>query len=185
MYYKYPSLKYIFIYFVPDIVNCSDDSEHGSFGLFDTNIELNVDNYNKTKKGKQVCKLAAPSFFKESGINWEHHDIIKADRDDFVDMYKCENDEARSMFLCCIKKGTRISLYDDPNLRTDDDWVEITIEEDMKDQCLLIPSFQYTGTISSKISMDYHSVSDEDDINALDGKVSSFLIETDLNSKFL
>ena len=153
--------------------------------MFDTNIELNVDNYNKTKKGKQVCKLAAPSFFKESGINWEHHDIIKADRDDFVDMYKCENDEARSMVLCCVKKGTRISFYDDPNLGTGDDWVEITIEEDMTDQCLLIPSFQYTGTISSKISMVYNTVSDEDDINALDGKVSSFLIETDLNSKFL
>ena len=171
--------------FVPDKVNCSEEIDHGKIVLFDSNIDLNVDNYSKRKEGKQVCKLPAKSYIKDSGIKWKHNDTIKADRDDFVDQYKCENDEARSMFLCCIKKGTKISLYDDPNLRTDDDWVEITIEEEMTDQCLLIPSFQYTGTISSKLSMEYHTVSDKNDINALDGKVSSFLIETNLNSKFL
>ncbi|GFM71291.1 hypothetical protein PSCICL_22830 [Pseudomonas cichorii] len=78
----------------------------------------------------------------------------------------CENDEAKSMTLSGITKGTRITLYDNPNGRRSDDYAVIDIKRDIGiNESVLIPKFD-----KSRKNADYQMVFASN--NNLNGKVS-------------
>ena len=100
--------------------------------------------------------------------------FLKAEikRDYMVDDLKCNNDDARSMTICRAIKGTQITVFDDGDLKTDDDYATITVDKDLKG-CVNIGTFEKStsyGDWSGMVKVNYHSV------NGLDGKVSSFSI---------
>jgi hypothetical protein len=74
-----------------------------------------------------------------------------------------ENDEARSCTLMDVVAGTVITLYDNPDGKTDDDWTEIKAHQNILSIC--ISSFE-VDTNSTQYSVTYHKK------NGLDGKVS-------------
>lgn len=81
----------------------------------------------------------------------------------------CDNDEARSLVLTLARAGTRVSLYDSPDCRTNDDHTIVRAKRDLFRK--VIGSFE-------------RSFSDDDvevvfrRSNGLDGKVSCMRLET-------
>ena len=99
--------------------------------------------------------------------------------------WNCANDKARSMVLCYAFKGTKITVYGDPEIRREKDaYAEITVLEDMNDKngkegCLTIPTFEKSQIINiidginlviPTIKVNYPKIGN------LDGKVSSFVM---------
>ena len=87
----------------------------------------------------------------------------------------CNNDDARSMYICCARKGTTITVYDDGNLRSnEDDYAIITIKEDlnmMEQNCISINTFETNDCGNVACEIEYPTSGN------LDGKVSSFKVE--------
>lgn len=84
----------------------------------------------------------------------------------------CENDEARSMRLRGVAKGTRITLFDSPTGSQKDDYVIIDVKRDIgiNENNIVIGSFEKNfENRTFKIRAFYH--------NGLDGKVSRVKIE--------
>lgn len=78
----------------------------------------------------------------------------------------CENDEARSMSLSGVAKGTRITLYDNPAGDTQDDHLIVDVLRDIRiNEHLIIPSFEQDRSEPA-----YRAVFNRN--NGLNGKVS-------------
>lgn len=78
----------------------------------------------------------------------------------------CENDEARSMSLSGVSKGTRIMLYDNPAGSTQDDHLIVDVLRDIRiNEHLIIPSFEQDRSEPA-----YRAVFNRN--NGLNGKVS-------------
>ena len=77
----------------------------------------------------------------------------------------CDNDEARSAELSQVPAGTKITVYDSPDMKTNDDYTVITVLNDIFDS-VIIYSFERTYS-------DYHVRVSYHRVNGLDGKVSS------------
>lgn len=77
--------------------------------------------------------------------------------------HECANDEAASIKLLKIKKGTLIQLFDSPDGSLNDDWAEIYVKKDIEER--MITTFETTDS-DDEIEL-YYS---EDD--GLNGKVS-------------
>lgn len=75
----------------------------------------------------------------------------------------CDNDEARSLVLTSVRKGTVLRVYDDPDCETGDDWTRIEVLQDLSRYT--VNTFESDGD-NEKVSRNYHSH------NGLDGKVS-------------
>ncbi len=87
----------------------------------------------------------------------------------------CENDEARSLSLSGIDKGTRIRLFDDGSGNREDDHVIIDVKRNIgKHEKVIIPSFEQTENNNT-----YQMVYVRN--NGLDGKVSRIQVETTPN----
>jgi hypothetical protein len=80
----------------------------------------------------------------------------------------CDNDEARSAELSWVKPGTTITVYDDPDGGTGDDWTEIKVKRLFK--------YETIGTFEGSYENDYVKVTFHHH-NGLDGKVSRIVIE--------
>jgi len=94
---------------------------------------------------------------------------VKMDRINFKnDSYGCDNDEARSLVLSYVKAGTRITIYDSPDAKTNDDYTVITVKRSIP--YYRVNSFQ--GNINDDyVKATYHRK------NGLDGKVSYVKID--------
>ena len=79
----------------------------------------------------------------------------------------CENDEARSAELSQVPAGTKITVYDSPDMKTNDDFTVITVLNDIVDS-LIIYSFEKSYS-NYYVHVTYHRD------NGLDGKVSSIV----------
>ena len=91
---------------------------------------------------------------------------VKADRDHMKDTYGCNNDDARSMSICYGTKGTIITVFDNGNMKKDDDWATIEVEDTFSG-CHNIGTFEKTHKVGD-VSVQYRTTGN------LDGKVSSF-----------
>lgn len=85
----------------------------------------------------------------------------------------CPNDEARSIKLLKLKKGTLIKLFDSTDKEMEDDMAEIYIKKDIKER--IIPTFE-EAINDDEIEL-YYSGN-----NGLDGKISKIIIMHDTNS---
>ncbi|EMQ2878856.1 hypothetical protein V9N52_004196 [Vibrio navarrensis] len=85
------------------------------------------------------------------------------------DTYNCENDEASSLVLSQIPFGTVITIYDDPNSSTNDDYTVITVEEDIVEN-YTVGDFEMND-FNGNVSVEYFRK------NGLKGKVSSVKIQ--------
>lgn len=74
-----------------------------------------------------------------------------------------ENDEARSVKLFDLQKGSIIRLYDSPDGKTNDDWVSIELKKNITELC--VGSFE-RSIRNSTLTVSFHRN------NGLDGKVS-------------
>ncbi|MDB5980320.1 MAG: hypothetical protein JWQ69_1335 [Pseudomonas sp.] len=84
----------------------------------------------------------------------------------------CENDEARSLSLSGIAKGTRINLYDNPRGSREDDHATIDVKRDIGiDEKVVVGSFEL-----NRNNNDYRIVYSRN--NGLDGKVSRIEVTT-------
>ena len=83
----------------------------------------------------------------------------------------CENDEARSLALRGVKKGTSIKLFDKPDSSKSDDWTEIEVLRDIAlTERVVVGTFEKSYSDSNvKVTSHPH--------NGLDGKVSHITIE--------
>lgn len=82
----------------------------------------------------------------------------------------CENDEARSMSLSGVEKGTRIQLFDSGSGNTQDDHITIDVKRDIG-----IRERVVIGSFESDVSnRDYQAVYNRN--NGLDGKTSRIVI---------
>ncbi|ATB30016.1 hypothetical protein MEBOL_003471 [Melittangium boletus DSM 14713] len=81
------------------------------------------------------------------------------------DGYGCDNDEARSAKILEAKAGTTITVYDDPNGGTGDDYTSIRVKKN-------IQSPRVVGSFESSFSDEYLEVTFKRK-NGLNGKVSS------------
>ena len=79
-----------------------------------------------------------------------------------------QNDEIRSVVLENLPKGTRLTVYDNPDGKTDDDWTTLVIKE-YKPK-IVIRHFEETKE-TSDYRMDYHRK------NGLNGKISRVVID--------
>ena len=93
----------------------------------------------------------------------------RADRSNMKKVFKCPNDEARSISICYAIKGTKITVFDNPDLKKNDDWTTIEVEETLN-RCYTIGTFEKTQRVGD-LSVKYRYMSN------LDGKVSSFAFE--------
>lgn len=80
----------------------------------------------------------------------------------------CDNDEARSLVLSLARAGTRISLYDSPDCRVNDDYTIIRVKRDLFRK--VVSSFERSVN-DTDIEVVYHRD------NGLDGKVSCVRVE--------
>jgi hypothetical protein len=85
------------------------------------------------------------------------------------DSYGCDNDEARSAKIVIAKAGTTLTVYDDPNGGTGDDYTTIYVKQD-----ILQP--RVIGTFQSSFEDSFLKVTFKNH-NGLDGKVSSARIQ--------
>ena len=82
----------------------------------------------------------------------------------------CENDEARSLSLTGVPKGTRITLYDNPYGSTEDDHLIIDVKRDIgMQERVVLPSFH-----ADYITDNYDTVYNRN--NGLNGKLSRVTI---------
>ena len=81
---------------------------------------------------------------------------------------ECENDEARSAVLTNVRAGQKVSVFDNPDCRTGDDWTVIEVLRDAAS--LTIRSFEET-TASEVARVTYNRK------NGLNGKVSCLKTE--------
>lgn len=77
--------------------------------------------------------------------------------------YGGQNDEIRSAVMEYLPVGSVITVYDNPDGKTDDDWSVVTIKQ--YDDQITIPHFEQE-TNSSKYKLEYHKK------NGLNGKIS-------------
>lgn len=83
----------------------------------------------------------------------------------------CENDEAKSMILSGVKKGTRITLFDNPDGNRDDDYITIDVKRDIAiNERVLIPNFE-----SDIDNRTYRAVYVRK--NGINGKLSKIVID--------
>lgn len=85
---------------------------------------------------------------------------------DFTDFAPCANDEARSARLLNMRAGMRLRVFDNSEMKLDDDFTIINIKRDFASRG--INSFE-KSTDDNDMRVDYF----ED--NGLDGKISSFI----------
>ncbi|MGC9460323.1 hypothetical protein [Vibrio genomosp. F10] len=113
--------------------------------------------FHEGTQGKQdtVCNLTVLPGNVES-INFKKDD------------YGCDNDKAKSLTLRDVPEGTVIKIYDDPKLSSGDDYLVITVTEDIFDS-YIIGNFEQSY-IDETVNV-YYS---ED--NGLNGKVSAVRI---------
>ena len=102
------------------------------------------------------------------GSNCSQNSVGEVDLDryrsiNFKDDRYLENDEARSVRLFDIEKGSIIRLYDSPQGRTNDDWISIEARRDISNLCV---ANLERSTTSSGLRVTYHRN------NGLNGKVS-------------
>lgn len=81
----------------------------------------------------------------------------------------CHNDDARSVNLMSAKKGTVITIYDDPDGSTGDDYTRIRIKQDL-DKVWNVYTLQESGE-NEYIAVEHHHK------DGLDGKVSAVRVE--------
>lgn len=86
------------------------------------------------------------------------------------DYSPCSNDDARSMKLCNMKKGTYVTVYDSPSGSHDDDWTSMQVLSDFAD-CVYISTFETSKTWNSKVKSVFHKDTGWF-ANGLNGKVS-------------
>ena len=84
--------------------------------------------------------------------------------------YGCDNDETRSLKITKAKKGTKITVYDSPSGKLDDDYYKINILKDITVP-MIVSSYEKSMN-NGFIKGTYY------DDNGLDGKVSRIKIET-------
>ncbi|MDD0972500.1 hypothetical protein [Pseudomonas fontis] len=90
----------------------------------------------------------------------------------------CENDEARSLSLRGIKKGTRITLYDSPTASQHDDYAVVDIKRDIGlEERVVVSSFERSENNNNFKSTYVRN-------NGLDGKVSYIKIEPSAPTDF-
>jgi hypothetical protein len=90
----------------------------------------------------------------------------------------CENDEARSLALSGMKKGTRITVFDSPSGDTQDDYAIIDIKRDIRvDEKIVVRSFEQTYRHES---YDIRFIRN----NGLDGKVSRIEVQANAPDDF-
>ena len=94
-----------------------------------------------------VCSLEAKN---SRAINFKNHS-------------QCDNDEARSIVLYSLNAGHKLTVYDNPDGKKNDDWTEIIVKRDIKRK--VINTFQRSFE-DSDVRVIYHKD------NGLDGKVS-------------
>ena len=83
----------------------------------------------------------------------------------------CENDEARSLALRGVKKGTSIKVYDSPGASKGDDYAVIEVKRDIRlDERVVVPSFEKSYSNNDVSVESFYK-------NGLDGKVSHITIE--------
>lgn len=78
------------------------------------------------------------------------------------------NDEARSVVLYNVRAGAVLSVYDNPNGDTDDDWCEIVVKRQVQQET--VDSFEITYE-NENLRVTYHRK------NGLDGKVSHISVQ--------
>lgn len=82
----------------------------------------------------------------------------------------CENDEAQSLTLSGVSKGTRITLYDSPSGSTQDDHLIIDVKRDIGlNERVVLPNFQTNYSWSS-----FDTIYNRN--NGLNGKISRITI---------
>lgn len=85
----------------------------------------------------------------------------------------CENDEAKSLTLSGVKKGTRITLSDDADGSRDDDYMVIDVKRDIGiKEHVLVPSFESDYDNSAYRAIFVRK-------NGLNGKMSRIVIDRD------
>lgn len=80
-----------------------------------------------------------------------------------------ENDEIRSMIINSPKGGTLMTVYDDPDGKTTDDWAEVYIKKD-GDQIQVDTFEKYVDADGFRVVPHY--------VNGLDGKISYIRVNT-------
>ena len=84
----------------------------------------------------------------------------------------CQNDEARSMRICEGKRGTKLTVYDNGDCKTSDDWAVLTINRNFHD-CIKVDTFEDDAIYgpNNEIYVDYGTSGN------LDGKISCLKFE--------
>lgn len=93
------------------------------------------------------------------------------------DSIGCDNDETRSMKITKALNGTKITLWDNPDGKTNDDWVEIEIIANIN-RSITIGSYERNVNDNPLYKVTYHRD------NGLDGKVSRIKIEPPQRGNF-
>jgi hypothetical protein len=85
----------------------------------------------------------------------------------------CENDEAKSLTLSGVKKGTRITLFDNKDGNRNDDYMTVDVKRDIgMGERVLVPNFEFDSD-----NQNYRSVFVRN--NGLNGKLSRITIDAD------
>ena len=85
---------------------------------------------------------------------------------DFTNFSPCDNDEARSAILVNMKQGMKLKVFDNSEMKLDDDYTIMTIKSDFAEK--KVNTFEL-DTNDSQLNVNYFPK------NGLDGKVSSFI----------
>lgn len=114
-------------------------------------------------------------FYEQNNANREGDStcVLPAGQDYNIGLasHGCENDEARSLELRGIGKGTRITLYDSPSGNKEDDFAIIDVKRDIGiNENVVVGSFQVTQQTSDYAIRYFRN-------NGADGKISRIQIE--------
>ena len=129
-------------------------------------------------QGNQLCLLSWYGSSANVNQYWTFTDNVP-DLDKFA---LCDNDAAKSMWLCRAKAGDTITIFDDGQFRYTDDYTVITVKEDFS-WCETIGTFEPESNVydNSVIlverMMKTNGRSFQNAYGDLDGKVSSIRVE--------
>lgn len=88
------------------------------------------------------------------------------------------NDEIRSLRLKSVAPGTIIRLYDNPDMKRNDDWIEIRVKKSGND--IVVGDLEKSNYHNSHYTAEFHRV------NGLNGKVSAIeVIKSDIPAQDL
>ena len=119
---------------------------------------------------------------------------VQANKDKMTDKdggINCQNDEARSMSLCNGIKDTIITVFDDNEMKYDEEhnfygpFAVITVIKSFGG-CKTIPTFEKTQDVGedNQVHVEYYEKSFNNVRKELDGKVSSFKVEPPEANRF-